>query len=350
MSASSSPIETVRAFAPGRVNLIGEHTDYTGGLVLPMALDMGITITGISKGSSIDLHSEQLASSLTTTLPIGEMLPEEPSWGRYVAAVARKLDLAVGFEGVIESTLPAGGTGLSSSSALTVAAFLAFGGLEEDSLARRKELADLARITEAEASGVLSGIMDQLISLTAIDGHASMIDCHTLEITPVPVPAEVDIVVFHSGQPRQLVDSEYNERRAACAAIEAQIGPLRDADLDAVRSLDDPTLRRRGRHVVTENRRVRDFVASLESGDLDRCGQLLAEGHRSLSDDYGTSTPIVDEMQARVSAMPGVYGARMVGGGFGGALVAMVEPGAELDIETWSIRARPGPGASVTTL
>jgi len=349
MNAASPAAETIRAFAPGRVNLIGEHTDYTGGLVLPMALDMGITISGVRNGTAIDLHSEQLASSLLSDLPIGKNLPEEPSWGRYVAAVARKLDLTVGFEGTITSTLPAGGTGLSSSSALTVAAFLAFGGLEEDSLERRKELAELARITEAEASGVLSGIMDQLISITAIEGHASMIDCHTLDITPVPVPAEVDVVVFHSGQPRLLADSEYNERRAACAAIEAEIGPLRDADLDAVNSLIDPVLRRRGRQVVTENQRVRDFVAALGAKDLDHCGQLLEEGHRSLSVDYETSTPIVDEIQARVSAMSGVYGARMVGGGFGGALVAMVEPDTELEIETWSIRASPGAGATVIT-
>jgi galactokinase len=345
----STAVESVRAFAPGRVNLIGEHTDYTGGLVLPMALDMGITISGHRTGTSIDLYSEQLGSSLSTDLPIGRTLPREPSWGRYVAAVARKLDLPIGFEGTITSTLPAGGTGLSSSSALTVAAFLAFGGLGEDSLARRKELAELARITEAEASGVLSGIMDQLISITAIEGHASMIDCHTLDITPVPVPSTVEILVFHSGQPRILADSEYNERRAACASIEAEIGPLRTADLVAVDSLADPVLRRRARHVVTENQRVRDFVAALAAGDLDHCGLLLDEGHRSLSEDYETSTPIVDEIQARVSAVPGVYGARMVGGGFGGALVAMVEPGTELELETWSIRARPGPGAYVTT-
>lgn len=340
----------IRAFAPGRVNLIGEHTDYTGGLVLPMALDMGITISGTRRGTSIDLYSEQLGSTLVADLPIGQTLPQDPSWGRYVAAVARQLHLSIGFEGMITSTLPPGGTGLSSSSALTVAAFLAFGALEEDSLVRRKELAELARITEAEASGVMSGIMDQLISITAREGHASMIDCHTLEITPVPVPSDVDVVVFHSGQPRVLADSEYNERRAACAAIEAEIGPLREATLDDVESLTDPVLRRRGRHVVTENQRVRDFVVALAAGDLDRCGQLLAEGHRSLCEDYETSTPVVDEIQARVSTMPGVYGARMVGGGFGGALVAMVEPGTELEIDTWSIRARPGPGASVSTI
>jgi len=341
--------EHVRAFAPGRVNLIGEHTDYTGGLVLPMALDMGVTIDGLREGASLELYSEQLGSSLTATLPIGSDLPTDPSWGRYVAAVARSLAVDVGLVGTISSTLPAGGTGLSSSSALTIAAFLALGVLDNDTLDRRKEIAELARVTEAEASGVLSGIMDQLISITAIDGHASMIDCETLQITPVLVPNEVEIIVFHSGQPRLLADSEYNERRAACEAIEAVIGPLRTASIDDLSQLDDPVLVRRARHVITENERVRDFVGALEAGDLEACGELLAAGHRSLSVDYETSTPVVDEIQERVSAMPGVYGARMVGGGFGGALVAMVEPGTEIDVDTWSIRARPGPGASVTS-
>lgn len=339
---------TVRAFAPGRVNLIGEHTDYTGGLVLPMALDMGITITGSRSGDRLEIHSEQLESSLGADLPITNELPGDPPWGRFVAAVARKLDMTIGFTGTIASSLPEGGTGLSSSSALTIATFLAFGALEEDTLERRKELAQLARTTEAEASGVQSGIMDQLISITAMEGHASMIDCHTLEITPVRMPDEVEVMVFHSGQPRLLADSEYNERRAACESVEAIIGPLREASLADVEALTDPVLRRRCRHVVSENQRVRDFVAALAAGDLAACGTLLAEGHRSLSLDYEVSTPIVDEIQARVSAMPGVYGARMVGGGFGGSLVALVEPGTELDVDTWTIRARPGPGASVT--
>ena len=337
----------VRAFAPGRVNLIGEHTDYSGGLVLPMALDMGITITGTIGGDRLVLRSEQLETTLDVALPLGRELPTEPSWGRYVAAVAAELGMALGFAGTIESTLPAGGTGLSSSSALTVASLLAFGALDVDTLDRRKELAELARVTEARASGVLSGIMDQLISITASAGHATMIDCHTLELTPVPVPDAVEVIVLHSGQPRMLADSEYNQRRASCEQIEAHIGPLRSATLGDVEALTDPVLRRRGRHVVGENQRVRDFVLALSIGDLEAFGALLDEGHRSLSMDYEVSTPIVDEIQARVSAMPGVYGARMVGGGFGGALVALVEPGTELDIDTWTVRAKPGPGASV---
>lgn len=336
------------AFAPGRVNLIGEHTDYTGGLVLPMALDMGVTVSGVDEGDRLRLHSEQLGTDLDIQLPLGDELPATPSWGRYVAAVARRLERSTGFTGTITSTLPAGGTGLSSSSALTIATLLALGALDDDTLERRKELAEFARVTEAEASGVLSGIMDQLISITAIDGHASMIDCHTLDITPVPVPEGVDVLVFHSGQPRALADSAYNERRAACEAVEREIGPLRDASMADVATVSDPVLQRRARHVVGENQRVRDFVAALQSDDLERCGELLLDGHRSLSVDYEVSTPIVDEIQQRVASMPGVFGARMVGGGFGGSLVALVEPGAPVDIETWSLRARPGPGAHVT--
>ncbi len=174
-----------------------------------------------------------------------------------------------------------------------------------------------------------------------------MIDCHTLDITPVRVPDAVEVVVFHSGQPRMLADSEYNERRASCAAIESEIGPLREASLSDLDRLADPVLRRRGRHVISENQRVLDFVAALERGDLSACGELLEEGHRSLSEDYETSTELVDAIQARVAVMPGVFGVRMVGGGFGGALVALVEPGTKLDVDTWTIRARPGPGASI---
>lgn len=337
----------VEAFAPGRVNLIGEHTDYTGGLVLPMALEMGIRVTGTIGGGAIDIHSEQLGSALTTPLPIGADLPDEPSWGRYVAAVARHLDFTDGFQGSIESSLPEGGTGLSSSSALTVAIMLAFGALDRDTVDRRKELADLARIIEADATGVQSGIMDQLIALTATADHATMIDCHTLDLTSVAIPESIEVLVFHSGQPRKLADSEYNARRATCELIEREIGPLRTATPDAIQTLGDPVQRKRGRHVVTENQRVLDMVEALAADDPVRCGELLDEGHRSLSEDYEVSTPQVDAIQARVAAIRGVYGARMVGGGFGGSLVAFCEPGTDLDIDTWWLRARPGSAASV---
>jgi galactokinase len=176
-----------------------------------------------------------------------------------------------------------------------------------------------------------------------------LIDCHTLDLTPVPIPTSMEILVFHSGQPRMLADSEYNERRSACEQIEREMGPLRTADLADVEAIADPVLRARGRHVVTENARVIAMTEALAADDPQQCGEILEAGHRSLSDDYQVSTPTVDAIQARVAATPGVFGARMVGGGFGGSLVALCEPGTELDIDTWWLRARPGPGAHVST-
>ncbi len=338
----------VEAFAPGRVNVIGEHTDYTGGLVLPLALDMGVTITGRCGGGRLTLDSEQLGSELDVPLPIGDAdLSVTPDWARYAVASARHLAFSDGLVGTIESSLPAGGTGLSSSSALTVAIMLAMGALSDDTMAKRKELAETARIIENSATGVKSGIMDQLISLTGLADHAVMIDCHTLDLTPVTIPRSMEVLVFHSGQPRILADSEYNERRESCERIEREIGPLRDAELDDVEALADETLRKRGRHVVSENLRVREMMAAFGADDPEWCGRILNEGHRSLSVDYEVSTPIVDAIQARVANTDGVFGARMVGGGFGGSLVALCEPGTELDISTWWLRARPGPGASV---
>lgn len=337
----------ITAFAPGRVNLIGEHTDYTGGLVLPMALDAGVTISGRRTADArLRLASSQQDIDLDLALPIvGDPGAAEPEWGRFIAAVAADLGLGPddGFTGTVDSTLPAGGTGLSSSSALTCAALLAFGPDGD-----RNMLAEQARRIESAATGVNTGIMDQLSSLRGVAGHCLMIDCATLAVEPVPVPDDVEVLVVHSGQPRILAGSAYNERRATCEAIEAKIGPLRQATLEDVEALADPVMRRRGRHVVSENARVRAMVEALHTGRLDLAGQILAEGHRSLSEDYEVSTPIVDSQQARVAAMPGVIGARLTGGGFGGSLVALAEPGTTLDIEEWWMRARPGDGAHRT--
>lgn len=331
-------------FAPGRVNLIGEHTDYTGGLVLPMALDSGITITGQWNDTGrLVLTSSQFDEPLDVALPVpGDVAELEPVWGRYVASAAQTTGLERGFDGRVESTLPSGGTGLSSSSALACAALLLFGGDAD-----RTELAKTARSIEHAATGVNSGLMDQLSVLNGLAGHALRIDCGSLDIRPVPLPSDVEVLVFHSGQPRMLADSEYNERRATCEAIESIVGPLRTATLDQITGLDDPTMVKRGRHVVRENARVDAMIEAFASGDLSLAGEILEDGHRSLSEDYEVSTPIVDAQQQRVAAMPGVYGARLTGGGFGGSLVALVEPGTTLDIDEWWMRARPGQGATL---
>lgn len=341
----------IEAFAPGRVNLIGEHTDYSGGLVLPMALEMGITVSGSRVSDRIRLTSDQQEEPLDLCLPVGVDLAEiEPAWGRFVAGVAREFEHAGGFDGTIVSSLPAGGSGLSSSSALTCAALLAIRGLaiKESAIeggGERRQLAEMARRIEREATGVHGGIMDQMVSMCGVADHGLLIDCHSLETKTIAIPEGLEVLVFHSGQPRLLADSAYNQRRQSCVAIEQLIGPLRLAGVSDLSQIKDPLLARRARHVVTENERVRAMVDAFAGNDLALAGQILTEGHQSLACDYEVSTAIVDAQAARVEQTPGVFGARLTGGGFGGSLVAFCEPGVVLDIEQWWIRARPGPGA-----
>lgn len=331
------------SFAPGRVNLIGEHTDYTGGLVLPVALEAGITIEAKESPGQFSLTSEG-----HDPLDVRQELPEldqlEPAWARYVLAAAERLGVEPWITGSVTSTLPAGGTGLSSSAALTCAALLLLGDDDANAMSdqQRLALAEVARQAEIDAVGVNIGVMDQAASLTCRRDHALMLDCHSLEVQHVPVPASLEIVVVHSGQPRVLADSAYNDRREACQKIEHIVGPLRTATLSSLEELEDPTLLRRARHVVTESQRVGFMAEALSVGDGQQAGEILLAGHASLCEDYEVSTPLVDEMVRRVAGTPGFYGARMTGGGFGGAIVAFCEPGAELVVDTWSIRVRPG--------
>lgn len=325
----------VRAFAPGRVNLIGEHTDHTGGRCLPMAASMGVTVTGRRTGDRIVLSSAEVPGVADIGLDVTDPAAVEPGWARYVAGVVAELRPATGFVGELRSDVPVG-AGMSSSAALELAVALALG-FEGSAEA----LAHLAHMAEHRATGVPCGILDQLASAAAQDGHAFVLDCHTLERTHILVPDSIEIRVVHSGQERALVESAYAERRAQCAAAEAVIGPLRLASPSDAAALDDPVLRRRARHVVTENQRVLDAADALRSGDLTGLGTLLDEGHRSLRDDFEVSTLGVDATVERLRSRPGVHGVRLMGGGFGGCVVAVTEPGA-LD-EGWPVR--PGPGA-----
>jgi galactokinase len=330
----------VRAFAPGRVNLVGDHTDYTGGLVLPMAIGLGTTVEGTRGGDRVRLVSHEAAGVADIALGTGDPATVEPVWARYVAGVVAELDPPAGFEGTVSTTLPVGG-GLSSSAALEVAVALALGADPTDQLA----LAQLCQRAEQRASGVPCGIMDQLASVAGVEGHALRIDCTTLDLAPVPVPPGVEVVVVDSGQPRELSGSAYAERVAACHAAEALIGPLRRATEAEAGGIGDPILRRRARHVVTENRRVDAMCAALDVGDLAAIGHVLAASHASLRDDYEVSTPVLDDLVDRLVAHRGVIGARLTGAGFGGSVVALVEAGAALpgDLRSW--RVRPASGA-----
>ena len=222
---------------------------------------------------------------------------------------------------------------------------LALGADRSDPLA----LAMLCRDAEHEARGVPTGLLDQLASILGVAGHALLLDCSTNTATPTPLPPsdEVAIVVF-AGAPRQLAATGYAERVAECERIEQQIGPLRSASPDDVERLADPTLRRRARHVVGENARVHELAAALAAGDLVQSGRIMAASHRSLRDDYESSSPAVDRLCADLDALPGVFGARITGGGWGGAVVALVRPGTDLD-GGWPVRAVDGASVDAVT-
>jgi len=322
------------ARAPGRVNLIGDHTDYTGGLVLPMTIDRWTVIEGSLSEGAITLTSADEPDPISITLPVDNPAIVEPRWGRYVAGVAAELGTAaMPIDGHVTTTIPVG-AGLSSSAALEVAAALALG---FDGPAA--DLAQLARRAEHRASGVPCGIMDQLCIAAGVANHALLIDCHTLEIEAVPVPHNADVIVQFVAH-RTLAGSEYAQRVSECELAERLIGPLRLATLALVATIGDPLIQRRARHVVSENQRVRDFAIALRTNDLATAGRLMIESHHSLRDNYETSTPAVDEAVRQMCATPGVYGARITGGGFGGCIVALAAPGTST--KGWVVRAVDG--------
>ena len=328
----------MRVFAPGRVNLIGDHTDYTGGLVLPMAIDLGTTIVGDRGGHAVTLRSDACAGVADVAITVADPASVQPEWARYVAGVVAELRPRRGFTGDITTTVPLG-AGLSSSASLELAVALAVGD-ERDPL----RLAQLCQRAEHNGPRVPCGIMDQLVVAAAVADHALLIDCHTLERQVVRIPDDLTIYAVDGGAPRRLTGSPYADRRADCAAAEATIGPLRAAGLDDVELIADARVRRRARHVVTENARVRAFADALGRADYSAAGALMAESHASLRDDYEVSTPGLDALVERLRATPGVLGARLTGAGFGGCAVVLATPAAE--VEGWKVR--PSAGAHVS--
>jgi galactokinase len=311
--------------APGRVNLIGDHTDYNDGFCLPMAIDRECVVTGERRDDGrVVLRSRQLEGVVEVAADgTDDPATVEPTWGRFVAGVLRALAEhqrpPVGFEGLVHSTVPAG-SGLSSSSALSIALTLALADVAGLDRADRRDVARVALRGEILATGVPGGIMDQLCSLFGVDGHALLLDCRDLSVTPVPLPSAYAVLVVHSGIARTLVGSEYTQRREACEAAAARLGidALRDATLDQV--ADDPF----ARHVVTENQRVLDAADALRTGDVNRLGPLLLASHASLRDDYAVSTPELD-LLVDLLVEHGAIGARLTGAGFGGCVVALVQ-------------------------
>jgi galactokinase len=333
----------ITSVAPGRVNLIGDHTDYTGGLVLPMAIHLATTITGTRGGTEVHLTSEDEPEVAVVSLAVADPTLIEPTWARYVAGVVKALRSAgkttEGFTGSVSTTVPIG-AGLSSSAAFEVALALALG-----FTGTPLEVAKLCQRAENEATGVPTGIMDQLASAAGEAGSALLIDCHALTVTPVQLPADLDVVVVHSGEERTLAGSGYTERAHQLATAESIVGPLRLIEsVDQLTAIHDPVVFRRARHVVTENERVRQFVRALTEmtgAPLKmRLGELLVAGQDSLREDFENSTRTVDACVSRLMAIPGVIGARMTGGGFGGCVVVLCEPGAVT--EGWLVRPSIG--------
>lgn len=321
-------------FAPGRVNLIGEHTDYNDGFVLPLALAQGTAVAVAGRTDPVlrvvsDTHPE------TFEAPIGALAPGVPSgWAAYVAGTVwavRGLGVPVpGLDVAIVGDVPLG-AGLSSSASLECAIALAVDDIAAAGLSRT-QLAELARRAENDYVGVPCGVMDQMASLHGEAGHLVFLDTRTLDVEHVPfdlVSAGLTLLVVDTRAPHRLVDGEYAQRRSACAHASATLGlpALRDVtDLStALTALDDETTRRRVRHVVTENQRVLDVVDLLRSGaDPRAVGHLLTASHASMRDDYEIT---VDEVDVAVESAlaAGAHGARMTGGGFGGSVIALVD-------------------------
>ena len=335
--------------APGRVNVIGEHTDYNDGFVLPIALPFTTAIAARGRDDSrVVVESEGFGR-------IAFELTEEPTstdgWGRYLHGVAwaltEHLDREAGggdgvgvelpgWDGAIATDIPAGAS-LSSSAAIEVAATLLFHRLA--GIDTPLSVADLARIgqrVENEVMGLPSGLLDQLASAGGQAGHATLIDCRDLSTRAVPFPPSATIVVLDTGTRRELVESEYADRQATCAAAASALGltSLRDATLDdldrlttvaaTINDLDPDIAVRRVRHVVSENARTLAAVEAMEAGELGELGRLMTASHVSLRDDYEVSGPALDAVVEAALECIGCYGARMTGGGFAGGAIALV--------------------------
>ncbi len=316
--------------SPGRVNLIGEHTDYNDGFVLPMAINRAAFIALSPRTDSrVVLHSLDYKNLLDFDL--NSFRKEQSGWGEYIKGLAWAYQqdgaLLRGWQGVIAGDVPIG-AGLSSSAALELAAARAFS-LSADIVWHPVRAAELSQIAERQWVGTQCGIMDQLISAVGETGSALWIDCRTLAFEAVPLPGNVLVVILDTATRRGLVGSKYNERRQQCelAAAVSGVAALRDLCLDDLhaRKTDlEPVLYRRVHHVVSENQRVMLSVESFQRSDPQQFGRLMNESHISLRDDFEVSCKELDVMVEIAQSQPGCYGARMTGGGFGGCAVALV--------------------------
>jgi galactokinase len=334
-SRGSAPVEIVRA--PGRVNLIGDHTDYNEGFVLPAAIELDTWIAFRRRvDGRVNIASRQ--SSESGSFWIDQLAPTQgraSNWTDYVAGTAWSLREAAlpvrGLDGVVDSTVPLG-SGLSSSAALELASTLAL--LGGGHILASRAMAALAQRAEKDYVGVNCGIMDQFASAAGRAGRALLLDCRSLDTRYVPLPYGLRVVVCDTGMPREVRTSTYNERRAECARAVALLsekmpglGSLRDLGITSLaryRAILPDKVARRAEHVVGENARVLASASAMETGDLDQLSRLFAESHQSLRDLYEVSAPALDTMVEVARGVPGVVAARMTGAGFGGCTVNLV--------------------------
>jgi galactokinase len=336
--AGGRRVHVVRA--PGRVNLIGEHTDYNDGFVFPMAIEPEVRIVCRGRDdATVRLASTVFPGQVVEFSLQGKITPGEPSWANYSKGIAAELiDAGIplaGMDALIANTLPVGG-GLSSSAALEVGtgrALLTLAGLEMDP----GRLALLAQKAEHEYAGVPVGIMDQTIVAGGRAGHAMLLDCRDLAKQFIPVDGkEVQVLVCNSMVKHELTGGEYAERRRQCEEgvryfkqHNPEIRALRDVSIAQVTAAEgklDGVVFRRCRHVVTENARTTEAATHLGRRDYEEFGELMLESHDSLRHDYEVSVPELDFLVEQAVTVKGVYGARMTGGGFGGCIVALVQP------------------------
>jgi|tagenome__1003787_1003787.scaffolds.fasta_scaffold20983254_4 galactokinase len=322
--------------APGRVNLIGEHTDYNQGFVMPVAIDFETWVAAAPKsGNCLTIRSVEFSE--TVEFELHDTSHQRSHWSDYIRGVVLQL-LAAGYklpgaELLIDSSVPMG-AGLSSSASLEVAtgfAMLSLAGVDPD----KRQLASLAQRAENEFVGAHVGIMDQFICCNGIAGHALMLDCRSLDFTPVPIPPRTSLVIANTMVKHSIAGGEYNLRRRECEEAVSRlkqelpdISYLRDVSIPELERFGGslpPLIFKRAMHVVSENQRVLEAANALQSRDVFRFGQLMYESHRSLRDLYEVSSPELDVMVELASHLPGVHGSRMTGGGFGGCTVTLVE-------------------------
>jgi galactokinase len=328
---------------PGRVNLIGEHTDYNDGFVLPVALKRDVRIVlRPRQDREVHVYSVEFGESGAFNLDTLRFNPDQ-LWLNYIQGMAQSLEQEgirlVGIDAVVSGNVPRG-SGLSSSAALEIAsahAFLIAAG--QTNVLSGPRIAQLAQRAENKFVGVNCGIMDQFISELGRANHALLIDCRSLEYKLVPVPEGAALVIGNTRASRSLASSAYNERRSECeqgVSLLQQVLPaihaLRDVtseQLEIHRALLPENVYRRCRHVISENERVLHCVDALQCGDLVEVGRLMDASHTSLRDDYLVSSAALDAMVETMRNVEGSYGARLTGAGFGGCAVALVKPGHE---------------------